>query len=154
MNSEANAPVLPRKTPGVVIAFHVVYTVLALQFLVPALIYAFAPGVAVAEYARLGPMLGGGAYPHTEDSTLWRVLAVANVLTLAFCCALIQVDLRKWFPVLTPLVFLKGTAAVGLLLAWFAEPFPGHLAGCVLDTVTVALLLYFGINARRALDRP
>lgn len=140
------------RKPGIVIAFHVVFSILALQFFVPALIYAFAPDTAVAAYARLGPLLGGSGYAHSEDSMLWRVLAVANVMTLAFCCALIQVDLRKWFPVLVPLVFLKGMAALGLLVAWLSERFPGHLAGFALDAVTVALMLVFAVSARRALD--
>ena len=140
--------------PPAVVAFHAVYTILAIQFLVPALIYAFAPDRAVGEFAALGTQFGNVAYSHSEDSVLWRVLAVANVLTLAFCCTLIQFDLRRWFPVLTPLVFLKSMAAIGFLIAWFAEPFPGHFAGFALDAVTVGAMLAFAIAARRALDGP
>ncbi len=152
MATEAPVSAPTGKKPGIMIAFHVVFTILAIQFFIPALTYAFAPGVAIATFSRLGELQGGSAYTHSEDSVLWRVLAVANVLTLSFCCALIQVDLRKWFPVLTPLVFLKGAAALGFLVAWLAEPFPGHLAGFALDAVTVAAMLYFALAARRALD--
>jgi hypothetical protein len=140
-----------RRRPGIVVAFHVVYTVLALQFFVPALTYAFAPGVALAEFAKLG---FGMPIPHSEDSVVWRVLAVANVLTLAFCCTLIQVDLVRWFPILTPLAFLKGAAAIGFLVAFLVEPFPGYLAGFALDTVTVGAMVYFAVAARRAWPAP
>ncbi len=139
------------RKPPMVLAFHAVYTYLALQFLVTTLVYALAPATAIAQYARLGPLLGGPAYAHTEDSMLWRVLALANVTTLAFGCAYIQGDLRRRWGALPPLLVLKGSATAGFLLAWIAEPFPGHLAGFALDFVTVAAMCYFAIAARRCL---
>ena len=125
------------RKPPIVVAFHVVYTYLAIQFFVTTLAYTFAPATSLAQYVRLGAIMGGVPYGHTEDSVLWRVLALANVTTLAFGCAFIQLDLRRWWGALPPLLVLKGTATIGFLVAWLAEPFPGHLAGFAVDAVTV-----------------
>ena len=106
-------------------AFHVVYTLLALNFWIPVLVYVFAPDVAIGQFAALGEPFGAG-YPHTEDSVFWRVLGIANVATLGFCCVLLQVDLKRFFPVLFPLVFLKGSATIGWLAAFAVEPQPQY----------------------------
>jgi hypothetical protein len=133
-------------------AFHVVYTVLALNFFIPVLFYVFDGAGTVENWAWLGEFLGGPPYAHTEDSMLWRVLGIANVATLGFCCVLLQLDLRKWFPVLTPLVFLKGCASFGFGVAFLLEGYPQYLAACLFDGVTVAAMLFFAIQARRTLD--
>jgi hypothetical protein len=133
-------------------AFHVVYTVLALNFLIPVLFYVFDGAGTVETWAWLGEFLGGETYAHTEDSMFWRVLGIANVATLGFCCVLLQLDLRKWFPVLTPLVFLKGCASFGFGVAFVLEGYPQFLAACLFDAVTVAAMLFFAIRARRVLD--
>jgi len=125
-------------------AFHVVYTVLALNFILPALVYAFAPGLALESMA----LVNGGPLLHSEDSTLWRVLAFANVMTLGFCCVLLQTDLRRWFPVLTPLLFLKAMAATGLAAAFIVERERLYLAGALLDGVTCGAMWFFATRAR------
>lgn len=132
------------------LAFHVVYTALALNFFIPVVFYVLDGPGTIAQWAWLGETLGGPPYTHSEDSVFWRVLGIANVATLGFCCVLLQADLKRWFPVLAPLVFLKGCAAVGFLVAWLVEPYPQYLAACVFDTVTVAAMLFFAFQARRA----
>ncbi|MBW1881681.1 MAG: hypothetical protein JRJ84_25255 [Deltaproteobacteria bacterium] len=133
-------------------AFHVVYTVLALNFIIPVLFYVFDGAGTIENWAWLGEFLGGDPYGHTEDSVLWRVLGIANVATLGFCCVLLQLDLKKWFPVLTPLVFLKGSASFGFLVAFLLEGYPQFLAAFLFDGVTVAAMLFFAIRAHRVLD--
>jgi hypothetical protein len=132
-------------------AFHVVYTALALNFILPVLGYVFAPDQAVGAFAELGQTLGGGAYPHTEDSVFWRVLGIANVATLGFCCVLLQVDLRRFFPALWPLLFLKSMASLGFGVAFLLEPFPAYLAACVFDALTVGAMAFFATRAHRHL---
>jgi len=133
-------------------AFHVVYTILALNFILPVLGYIFAPEASVASFASIGEVFGVDSYPHTEDSMFWRVLGIANVATLGFCCVLLQVDLRRWYPVLVPLIFLKSMASLGFLAAFvFAEPHPSYLAACLFDAATVAAFWFFATRARRVL---
>ncbi|MSP93352.1 MAG: hypothetical protein EXR79_16425 [Myxococcales bacterium] len=133
-------------------AFHIVYTILALNFFLPSLAYIFAPDFAVGQFAGIGAMFGAGPYPHTEDSMLWKVLGIANVMTLAFVCVLLQLDLRKWLPCLAPLLFLKGMAAMGFLVAFVVEPYPSYLAGFLLDAVTCAAMWYFATAAHKELE--
>lgn len=132
-------------------AFHLVYTILALNFFLPVLVYVFAPDAAVESFAAVGRTFGV-PYAHSEDSVLWRVLGIANVATLGFCCVLLQVDLRRWYPVLVPLVFLKGAASVGFLAAFAFEPNPAYLAASLFDALTVGAMIFFATRAHRALE--
>lgn len=125
-----------------------VYTILAINFIIPTLIYIFAPDYAVARFAALGTAFGV-PYTHTEDSVLWRVLAIANVATLGFVCVFAQVDIRKHWPALYPLWFLKSMAVLGFLVAYAIEPFPGYLGAALLDGVTVTLMVVFARGALR-----
>lgn len=135
-------------------AFHVVYTLLALNFWIPVAIYVFAPDTAIAQFVAIGEPFGAGPYPHTEDSMFWRVLGIANVATLGFCCVLLQVDVRKFFPVLFPLVFLKGSATLGWFVAWLVEGQPQYLVAALFDAATVAAMWIFASGARRVADAP
>jgi len=133
-------------------AFHVVYTVLALNFILPTMTYIVDPASAVAGFASISELFGV-PYTHSEDSVLWWVLGTANVATLGFCCVLLQVDLQKWFPVLTPLVFLKACASVGFAAVFvWVEPLPSYLAASVFDAVTVLTMVVFAVAAKRELD--
>lgn len=134
------------------LAFHVVYTALALNFWIPVLFYIVDPAGSIAQFAALGELLGGPAYPHTEDSMFWYVLGVANVATLGFCCVALQIHPRRWFPMLYPLAFLKGCATVGWFAAWLADGLPQYLAASVFDGVTVLLFVVFGIIGYRTAD--
>ncbi|MFZ5480109.1 MAG: hypothetical protein ACOZNI_25310 [Myxococcota bacterium] len=123
-------------------AFRVVYGFLALNFALPTLAYAFAPDFAMAQFDALNRLLGGGPLP-PEQSVFWWVLGVANVGTLAFCCALLLADVKRFFAVVYPLVFLKGFDAVDWAVVWARHGEPAYGAATVLDFFTVAALWYF-----------
>ncbi|MCC7385181.1 MAG: hypothetical protein IT384_25260 [Deltaproteobacteria bacterium] len=134
-------------------AFHLIYTLLALNFLIPVVFYAVDPGGTLAQFTELNQLLGGTGYTFSEDSVLWRVLAIANVSTLGFCCVLLQVDLQKYYPVLLPLVFLKSMAALGFLVAFIVEGYPAFLAASLFDSLTVGAMLFFATRAHAELAR-
>lgn len=131
--------------------FRLVYAFLAVNFIVPTIVYAFAPDLAMAWFGQLNALLGGGELP-VEQSVFWRVLGVANVGTLGFCCVLLLMDVKRWFPVMVPLVFLKGFDAVdwGVAAATYREP--AYLVAFLLDLVTCWALWYFPTRAVRQLD--
>jgi len=131
--------------------FHVVYTILALNFIIPATLYAVAPRFALQSFWRIGDLFGV-PYMHSEDSVFWRVLAVANVYMLGFVCVLLQVDIKKYWAAIYPLTFLKAMASLGFLVAFFFEPYPGYLGAFLLDGVTFALMIIFARGARREVD--
>lgn len=130
-----------------------IYAVLTLNFWIPVCVYILDPQAAVASFGDIGTALGFGPYGHTEDSVLWYVLGVANVSTLGFCCALLWWDVRRWFAVLVPLVWLKGWASLGFLV-YFAvvEPWPSYLAASVFDGLTVVTMIASAVAAKRELD--
>ncbi len=129
--------------------FQVVFTILTLNFAIPALSYTFTPSQAIEGFMQVNRLLGGGTYPFDESaSELWRILAAANVAALAFMCLLLQLDLRRWYPVLTPLCFLKGWAAAGLAGLYVLHPeVPLFLIGALLDGVTCASFIFFATRA-------
>lgn len=73
------------------------YTVLTLNFFFPSIVYALDPVSASRQFERIGAVLGVGAYILTagEGGDVWRILAVGNVLSLGFMCALLQFDPRR-----------------------------------------------------------
>lgn len=134
--------------------FRLVYLVLVLNFAFPALSYLFAPNFAVDRFEEVGRTLGDGLYPMRagELGYMWRVLAAGNVMTLAFMCGLILWDIRKYFIVLVPLVFLKGFSALAYLGVYLvALPYRGFLAIFVLDSVTAIAMVVFARRAHRML---
>lgn len=132
--------------------FHVVYTILALNFFIPAALYAFAPDFALQSFWQIGDVFGV-VYLHTEDSVFWRVLAVANVTMLGFTCVLLQVDIKKYYAALYPLGFLKLMASLGFGLAFLLEPYPGYLGAFLLDGMTLALMIIFARGALREVEQ-
>jgi hypothetical protein len=131
--------------------FQLVFTLLSLNFLLPATVYILAPHQALHQLDQVNQLLGGGPYSHVEaDSHLWRYLGAANVMTLGFMCVLLQVNLRRFFPVLVPLTFMKSLAATLWLAGFFAEPStPVFLAAAVLDYVTSGAFVFFSVRAHR-----
>ena len=137
--------------------FQLVFTVLTLNFVIPALSYSLSPETAVAQYLQANATLGGASYPFDESqSHLWRYLAAANVMTLGFMCLLLQVSLRRFYPVVVPLVFLKGYATVSWLLGWLAAPeIHVFLGAALLDLVTCIVITFFAVRAHRDIrERP
>jgi hypothetical protein len=134
--------------------FQIVFTLLTLNFFIPSLSYLFAPGTAMAQFSHMNQVLGGPPYLQPEtQSHFWRYLGIANVLTLAFACALLQWNLRRFYAALWPLTFLKSTAAT-LWLAGFLsnDGVPVFLGASILDYATSAAFVYFATRARREIE--
>ena len=137
--------------------FQLAFTVLTLNFAIPALSYTFTPEQAVAGFMWVNTALGGAPYPFDENaSALWRILAAGDVAALAFMCLLLQLDLRRFYPVLVPLGFVKGYNALGLAgLFLLHTDVPLFLAGFLLDGVTCASCFFFATRAHAdILNRP
>ena len=63
-------------------AFQVVYTILVLNFLLPAISYIVAPQMTYQTLDQVNRLLGGGPYPAVESGHLWHMLGTGNVFTL------------------------------------------------------------------------
>lgn len=131
--------------------FQVVYAFLTLNFLIPAISYIAAPDMLVKSFDQINRALGGGPYAPVESGHLWHMLAVANVMTLAWMCGLLLADLRRFYPVLPALAFLKGFASVYSLAIGLAHGLPAFLFVFVLDGVTAFAMVFFAVRAHRAL---
>lgn len=140
------------KKPVAYRVFRLAYAILLVQFAIPAVSYMVAPDLAIATLDRVNRVLGGGPYPFVESGRVWHMLAVGNVMTLAFMCGLLLVDLRRFYPVLPALMFLKAYSAV--YAAWIGvhDHCPAFLAVFVLDGATTVAFGLFARRARRALD--
>lgn len=133
--------------------FQVMFLILTLNFAIPSLVYVFAPQAAIDQWRAVNAALGGAPYPFPEaQSRIWRYLGSSNVMTLALMCFLLQVNLRRYRPILGTLIFLKMGTATLMLAGFLAAPqFPGLLAVAVLDYVTSAAFAYFAGGAHRAI---
>jgi hypothetical protein len=149
MSSPALQFVAP--TPRAVRAFQIVYTILVLNFLIPAISYMVRPALVLANVDQINRVLGGGPYPLVESGQLWHMLAVGNVMTLAFLCALLLVDLRRFWPALPALAFLKGYSSLYSLWIAAAHHLPVFYAVFALDGVTTLAMVFFATRAHRAL---
>lgn len=93
--------------------FQIGDALLALNCLVPATSYVFAPELAVESMDQVNRLLGGGAWPSPEQTKPWHMLAFGNVATLGLMCLLfLLANVRRLFSVLIALAFLKGFSAV------------------------------------------
>ena len=133
--------------------FRIVYTVLTLNFFIPALYYCFDPNGAAQLFSSLGAPVWVVEYPFSEDSMFWRILGIGNVATLGFCCALLLWDLKRFYAVLFPLVFLKSCSVMGFLVAAVTAFHPAFLIGAIFDGVTVGLMVVFARGAYKELAR-
>jgi uncharacterized integral membrane protein len=96
---------------------------------------------------------GAPPYPFAEDGFVWRVLAAGNVLTLAFMCFVLMLNVRRFYAVLIPLCFMKSCASLGFLLAFvFGFPFLPFLGVAIWDGINVLLFLYFAHTAYWSLE--
>lgn len=132
--------------------FQVVFTLLTLNFVFPAIGYSFDPATSLASFSQVNNLMGGGAYPFNEsDSHLWRHLAAANVMTLGLMCGLLQVNVFRFWPVLLPLTCLKMYAALSFGIDYFFNPgVPLFLGGFLLDGLSSLAFVFFASRARRA----
>jgi hypothetical protein len=133
--------------------FQLVFAVLTVNFFVPAVAYLFAPDLAYGELDRLCALLGWDLFTAAErGSEFWRFLGFSNVFTLGFMCLLLLLNLRRWHPVLLPLLVLKGASVVGaahLFLFGSGHPFFALAVG--FDGITMAAIFVFATRAHRAL---
>jgi len=132
----------------------VVFAFLAIQFIIPAISYIAAPAVTVAQLSRLNALLGGGPYTVPESGHLWHMLAVGNVMTLGVMCAMLAWDLRRYYPILPALAFLKGFSALYSLAIGAAHGLPMFYGIFALDGATTLVMIFFGRRAHRALAEP
>lgn len=139
--------------PKEVRQFRVVFALLTANFFFPSLTYAFAPQAAIRQFETIGRLLGGGAYPFAAGETgfVWRVLGAGNVMTLAFMCALLFWDVKRFYAVLVPLVFLKAFSSCGFLAVFASCRYPAFLAVSLFDGLTVAAMIFFTRRAYRSL---
>lgn len=134
--------------------FQIVYAILTLNFLIPAVSYYVDSGAAMDNFYGIGEALGSHGRPATEDSYIWWILGAGNVATLGLMCLMMQVNLRYFFPILPALVTLKGLSSLGFLAVFSFGPYNWtFFAAFLLDGVTVAVMLYFAIGAKRSIDR-
>lgn len=133
--------------------FQVVFTILTLNFAIPCLGYLFAPQDVMVQFSALNQFLGGPAYNQPEtQSYFWRFLGTANVMALAFMCAMLQSNVRRFQVVVIPLTFLKSTAATLWLVGFLNHPeFRAFLAAAILDYVTSVLFVVFVNSAARSI---
>lgn len=130
-------------------AFRVVYAILTLNFIVPAISYIVAPELAIDTLDRVNRALGGGAYPFVESGQVWHMLAVGNVMTLGVMCGMLFVDLRRFYPILPALAFLKGFSAAYALVIGATLRAPAFFAIAVLDGASTFAMIFFAVRARR-----
>ncbi len=133
-------------------SFRIVYTILTLNFFIPALYYCFDAAGAAELFTSLGAPFWQVEYPFSEDSMFWRILGIGNVATLGFCCALLLWDLQRFYAVLVPLVFLKSCSVVGFLVAAISVFHPAFVIGALFDGVTVVLMVVFARGAYKELS--
>lgn len=135
-----------------VLAFRIGYTLLGLNFLIPAVSYIVAPSATYETLDQVNRVLGGGAYP-AESGHLWHMLGTGNVMTLAFFCFLLLSDLRRFHPALPALLFLKGFSAIYALAIGLANSLPVFVAVFVLDALTTLALWQLAARAHREMTR-
>lgn len=135
--------------------FQLLFTFLTINFFFPALTYLFDPATAVLQFEALGRLFGHEYYAYSDQELgfIWRVLASGNVMTLAFMCFLLQIDLRKWYIIRTPLVFLKAYSAFSFGgVYFFSYHFRPFLGVFFYDGITFLGMWFFTKWALQSLD--
>lgn len=129
-------------------AFRVVYAVLTLNFVIPAVSYVVEPAALLRSMDLINRMLGGGPFMDAAPPVgVWHMLAVGNVMTLGFMCALLFHDLRRFYPALPALAFLKGFSSLYSLAIGIEHRLPVFLFVFVLDGVTTFAMIFFAVRA-------
>lgn len=150
----AEALLAPRALPREVSQARLLFAFLAAQFIAPAISYLVQPEVALGTLDAVNRLLGGGAYVAQESrGHVWHMLAVGNVMTLGFLCALLAADLERFAPALPGLVFLKSFSALFSLGLGLSGGPPLFLGVFLLDGLTSAAMVLFGVRGLRALRR-
>jgi len=140
--------------PPAYVQSRIVFAILAVQFIIPAISYIAAPEVTIAQLSRINAILGGGPYTVPESGHVWHMLAVGNVMTLGVMCAMLSYDLRRFYPALPALAFLKGFSSLYSLAIGASHGLPMFYAIFALDGVTTLIMIFFGRRAHRAISAP
>lgn len=131
--------------------FQIVYSLLAAQSLALAAGFLWAPDFIVDGFVRLGSWMGGEYYPLYERSYLWRMLAAAQVMTPGFICLFLQLDVKRHWAALYPLIFMRVITAAAYLAVFAAVlTFPAFFVVAVWDIAACFILIYFARAGRRA----
>jgi hypothetical protein len=130
----------------------IVFSLLSLHFLIPAISYFFTPDLALNQFQQIGQLLGGGHYPVSEDSIIWRVLASGNVFTLGWMCLLLQLNIKRFHNIVPVFAVLKGWSSLGYLYVYlFQLRYPAFLAVTIWDAINVFLVIHYGRKVYRSL---
>ena len=131
--------------------FQLVYGFLTVNFLVPAATY-YLDRDGTAERARkMGERFGHPELPGREDGYIWWILGAGNVATLGAMCLMLQLNLRRFRPVLPALLVLKSLSSIGFLFVWRRTKHPFFAAVSAYDGLTVGAMAYFAESAYRSL---
>ena len=110
------------------------------------------PATTIATLDEANQMLGGAPYVYVEGTgSLWHMLAVGNVMTLGFMCAMMAWDLERYYGMLPGLAFLKAFSALYALGLGIALHVPMFVGVFVLDGVTTGAIIFFARRAHRAM---
>ena len=139
-----------RGRPPAVRRFRVIYLLLTLNFAIPVTSYLVDRAATERFVSALDVALGGP--PIVETGALWHMLAIGNVATLAFLCAAMWLDLRRWIVALPALVFLKATSALVSLGIAVTQGLPAFFAVFVLDGVTSIVMATSARSAWHAME--
>lgn len=132
--------------------FQIVYTALTLNFAIPAATYYLDRDQTAERARKIGSLFGRSNLPTEEDTHIWWILGSGNVATLAFMCALLQFNLRRYRPVLPALLVLKGLSSIGFLALFARTRHPFYLAVSALDGGTTVAMAYFANGAYREIE--
>ncbi len=130
--------------------FQLVFLFFTLNFIFPSLSYAVSPDTAYAGFLKVGAFLWSAPYPKAEDSYFWRFLGASNVFCLGAMCLFLQIDLKRYYPILPSLLILKaGTSLQFLVHFAFVLHHPSFLVIGLYDALTCAGFVWFARSAHR-----
>lgn len=127
--------------------FQIVYTILTLNFAIPAFSYYTDRDGTIERARKIGELLGSPEFEESEKSHIWWILGSGNVATLAFMCFLLQFNLRRYRPALPALLFLKAASSIGYGALFAKNRNRFFAAASTLDAVTTAAMAYFATAA-------
>jgi hypothetical protein len=131
--------------------FQMVFVVLTLMFTSSTITYTLMPAMTMESFSTINQILGGGELQLPDsESQFWRLLGCGNVAALMLCCLLLLINIKRFYPVVYPLLLMKGFVGFSWLYIYLQDtsiPFFGVAAG--LDVLTFFVILYF---PRKAMD--
>ncbi|MFA6316153.1 MAG: hypothetical protein WC943_01945 [Elusimicrobiota bacterium] len=134
--------------------FQVLCGAVALHAFVTGLAILLSPESAMEPFLWLGVTLGGMEYPASEHSYLWRSLAAVETWGVGFMAAFLQLDIRRRWPVLWPLAFMKTASSAAFLVVFIgASRWPAFWALGLRDAVLAGAVLYLAFAARKDAEK-